>query len=211
MTVTIDGKVIPAEIRLLGGVEYLRAPTVGQREPGKSWISTQVSPTKSNLDTLASPGSTPTNVAATLRLFGQSDNAVTSIGPSTIDGVPVEDYSVRPGPATIEAEMAKAADLPSWTRAIVAQFVNGLSAKVSIDDQGLVRLVDMTMAVSTGPTTATMAVHARALGLRNDEGRRHRAHTGPGRHSRPVGPHVVVDDIGFAGQRAYCLDLKSAD
>ena len=156
MTVTIDGRVIPAQIRLLGGVEYLRAPTVGQREPGKSWISTQVSPTKSNLDTLASPGGTPTNVAATLRLFGQSDNAVTSIGPSTIDGVPVEGYSVRPGPATIEAEMAKAADLPSRTRAVVAQFVNGLSAKVSIDDQGLVRSVDMTMAVSTGPTTETM-------------------------------------------------------
>jgi hypothetical protein len=158
MTIGVDGQVVPTQVRFLGGIEYVEVPTIGQELPGKSWLSINLSSVESGLGSAATAGGTPTSPAAMLHMLAQNGNTVAPIGSSTIDGVPVQGYSVTASPAAIKAEMAKA-NLPSWMRAAMAHVsLNGLASKVYVDDQGLVRSIKVTTTESVASTTVKMDI-----------------------------------------------------
>ncbi len=115
VTEPAQGGVVTIHIVYLGGIVYVQVPQLGAIDPGKSWVSIDLSAlTKdeqaSGLDNL---GADP---AAALQALEEQGNAVSSLGSSTVDGQAVQGYAVSYDVSAIEHEIA-GSSLPSWMRA----------------------------------------------------------------------------------------------
>lgn len=149
------GQSVTEKAVYLDGVMYLNlGDLIGQVLPGKSWLSldlSQLSPDQSATSPLGVGGSAVSNdPMALLKVLGQHGNDATDLGPSTINGDPVEGYAVTVNQAAISAQLAHA-DLPAWMRQAVAAVKNPHSSyKVYVNQAGLLdRLItDLSLTVS---------------------------------------------------------------
>jgi len=139
MDVAVAGNQVQLQVLYLAGVIYERVPQLSQLLPGKSWMSLDFSSLQQAGS--ADPGALAIggNPTAIVRLLGQHKNKVESLGPSTVDGTPVQGYAVTLDPAAIQAEIAQA-HLPSWMESIVSHVdLSDASLTVDIDGSGLLR------------------------------------------------------------------------
>jgi hypothetical protein len=84
-----------------------------------------------------------------LQFLASQGNAVSPIGSSTIDGVPVEGYSVLINKAAVGAQL-KSSGLPSSAVQAGEQFLEGegpITYKVYVDSDNQLRAIDFAMAV----------------------------------------------------------------
>jgi len=159
LAVSAAGESVQMQVLYVAGSVYEALPGLDQLAPGKSWISLDIS----SLEGPASKGdpgalSTGDNPAATLRLLTQQGNTVVGLGPSTVDGVGVQGYSVALSAATIKAQLASA-NVPSWLKSALSGVdINGITDKVYVDSSGLLRRYSMDL-TETVPSKGTVTVH----------------------------------------------------
>jgi hypothetical protein len=111
-----EGQQVKTEELFIGGTLYVQTPGLAQAEPGKTWISVDLS-ALTNSTAAGSTGAIGSggNPAANLQLLAQEGNTVTPLGSSTVDGVTVQGYAVTVNPAVINSQLAQD-NLPSWMR-----------------------------------------------------------------------------------------------
>jgi hypothetical protein len=156
MNIAEASQQIPVKAVYLGGSIYESIPGLDQVVPGKSWISIDLSSL-----TTSSKGSgalgTGNNPTAMLRLLALHGNKVTPLGPSTVDGVPVQGYSVKFNAATLKAQLARA-HLPAWMSTLVGKIdVRSASNTVDIDGSGFLRRDSVTL-TETVPSAGKVSV-----------------------------------------------------
>jgi hypothetical protein len=164
MPISVDGQQITLQEIYSGDTLYEGIPGLDQLEPGKSWLSLDLS----SIVKAAGQDSTSVfnNPAAMLRVLGQQGNTVTSLGASTVDDVSVQGYEVTISPAALRADLAKA-DLPSWMRQAMANVSPGVEhVKVYVDSQGLLRreALNIQMSLGSSPLAMTALVDFSAYG-----------------------------------------------
>jgi hypothetical protein len=138
---------LPVTLIYLGGTIYEKIPGIDQIEPGKSWITMDLSG-MAKADTGAIGGGS--NPAAMLALLTQRGAVVTPMGRTTIGGVAVSSYQVTISQAMIEQEL-NSSNLPAWMRAAAghASFSDATET-VYIDHANQLRrfVTDMTATVN---------------------------------------------------------------
>ncbi len=153
-TVASGGQQVSLQELDLGGVLYENVPGIGQLVPGKSWVSLDVSSLQQSL------GQDPSNVQAMgnpslmLHMLAQQGNTVVPVGPSSVDGVDVQEYAVTVDTARLKSHFA---NLPSWMQQALSQVRYGdVSMKVSVDGAGLLRRMTehVSMAVASAATVS---------------------------------------------------------
>jgi hypothetical protein len=155
----VAGQQLNLELMYVGGTMYLQIPGISQVEPGRSWVSLDLSSIANQsggggAGALGSGG----NPTATLQLLAQQGNTVTPIGSSTVDGVDVQGYQVTLSRAAIEAELAKA-NLPSWMRQAASNVnIGDTSYKVYVDGHGLLRREAISMQIGVSSQQAAVSV-----------------------------------------------------
>jgi hypothetical protein len=145
MAVGVDAQQVAVQAVYIAGSVYESVPGLGQLVRGKSWISIDLS----SVGTASSQGpsalSSGNNPTAMLRLLAQQGNTVVPLGPSALDGVSVQGYSVTFDRSAIAARLAHA-NLPSWmTSALSDVAIQGAAYKVFVDGSGLLRRYSVTL------------------------------------------------------------------
>jgi hypothetical protein len=162
MTMQLGGDVggLTEKVIYLGGVVYINEGSLISRIlPGKSWVSVDLSQVVKDSGSLGTGSSMTNNPVAALKLLAQQGNTATDLGPSTVNGVAVEGYSVTLSPANIHAALSSS-HLPAWIQAAIATVKNEHEAyQVYVTSSGqLARLVNRFSATAAGHfTTATIA------------------------------------------------------
>jgi len=152
-----SGQQVTVQALYIDGVMYLGSPQLDQVIPGKSWLSIDVSALQKAAGEAPSGGlgALGNDPAVELQMLAQQGNTVVPTGPSTIDGVAVDGYSVHINPATVANEL-KDTDLPSWIRQAAAQLkVQDTTMDVFVDHAGLLRAVRMHVkeTLASGPSS----------------------------------------------------------
>ncbi|MGH9017234.1 MAG: hypothetical protein ACRDY1_05755 [Acidimicrobiales bacterium] len=157
MEVTADGQQVPIGAIYLGGVIYESVPGLSTVVPGKTWLSIDLSSLQKAESQSPSTQNLGNNPSVMLQILARQGNTVTSLGPSTVDGVAVNGYSVTVNESKLEAQL-KGADLPSWMRRAAAELkLNDSIVKVYIDDNGVLRSL---VTQSSGSSTAAGSISA---------------------------------------------------
>lgn len=157
-----DGDVTEDAI-YLDKVMYLNAgDLVGNVLPGKSWLSLDLSQLNGGngaLGQLGVGGSTMSNdPVETLKVLGEDGNHATDLGPSTVNGQPVEGYSVSVDPAAIRAQMANE-HLPSWMRQAVSSVSNPHETyKVYVNKSGELAGMTTNASMTVGGQSVTESI-----------------------------------------------------
>jgi hypothetical protein len=142
MTVGADGQQVPISAIYLGGVIYESIPGLSTVAPGKSWLSIDLSSIQKLEAQSPTTQGLSSNPALNLQLLAQQGNTVVPLGPSTIDGVAVNGYSVTVNTSKV-AQKLKNANLPSWMQqAVTGLKVQNLDMKVFIDNSGMLRSLE---------------------------------------------------------------------
>jgi hypothetical protein len=150
MTVGADGQQLPVTAIYLGGVIYESVPGLNVVAPGKSWLSLDLSSLQKAEAQDPSSQGLGSNPSVMLQMLAQQGNTVVPLGPSTVDGVAVNGYSVTVQPSAV-AKQLKKANLPSWMQQAVSGLkVHTISIKVFVDHAGLLRSYEMQLSESTG-------------------------------------------------------------
>jgi hypothetical protein len=159
----VDGQQEPINEIYLGGVIYESVPGISTIAPGKSWISIDLSARQSADAQNPSTEGLGNDPDVMLKMLAQQGNTVVPLGPSTVDGVAVNGYSVTVNTASV-AQQLKKANLPAWMQESVAGLkVHDLSLKVFIDNSGLLRSFETQITEST--TTAGSVTVDETLGF----------------------------------------------
>ncbi len=141
------------EADYVGNAMYINMGNlIGQILPGKSWVSMDLSQFSAGQpDSVDLSGSSLTNdPVAALKLLAEQGNTATDLGPSTIDGVAVEGYSVKMNQSHLQQEL-KSASLPSWLRQTEASVSNpNLTYVVDITKGGQLERMTTDISLSTG-------------------------------------------------------------
>ncbi|HVA04175.1 MAG TPA: hypothetical protein VMU64_10545 [Acidimicrobiales bacterium] len=140
----------------LGGSIYENIPGIDQLVPGKSWVSIDLSALGVSASQSTGSLGTADNPAAMLRLLTQEGNTVVPLGSSSIEGTPVQGYSVTLNSAAIEKQLADA-KLPSWMTAALSHVdIGDTTVKVFVDGSGLLRRmsIGLTETVSSSGTVS---------------------------------------------------------
>jgi hypothetical protein len=153
----VSGQSLDLQADYLGGTIYESIPQIGQIEPGKSWVSMDLSSLKSASGNSASSSlSVQGNPAEMLRMLAEHGNTVVSIGGSTVDGTAVQGYGVTVSAAKIRSELASSI-LPDWMRTEMANIgISGINYMVYIDGQGLLRRITISMHMAAGGTPVSL-------------------------------------------------------
>ena len=152
MTVGADGQRVPVQAIYQGGEIYESIPGLNTVVPGKSWVSIDLSSLENLEAQDPSAGGLGSNPSVTLQMLAQQGNTVVPLGPSTVDGVAVDGYSVTVNPARAEQELKKA-NLPSWMQqAVTGLQVHDILLKVYVDKAGLLRSFTTQVSESTDAT-----------------------------------------------------------
>jgi hypothetical protein len=138
------------------GVVYEQLPQVAQLIPGKSWVSLDLSALNAQSSSTTGPSSLGSNPIAELRLLALQGNTVSALGSSSVNGVPVQGYSVTVDPSTINSEI-KSADLPDWMKQALSH-VSATSAvyKVYVDNAGQLSRDSTSITETVSGTTVTV-------------------------------------------------------
>jgi hypothetical protein len=156
MTVAADGQQLPISAVYRGGVIYETVPGLTTIVPGRTWLSIDLSALQKAQQNGAGDGTIGNNPSVMLQMLAQQGNTVVALGPSTIDGVAVNGYSVTVNPAAAAEQLKKTA-LPAWMQQAVAGLsVHDITLKVYIDNAGLLRSFQEALTESTtasGPVT----------------------------------------------------------
>jgi hypothetical protein len=156
LPISADGQQVTIQEVYVGNTLYENIPGLSQLEPGKSWISVDLS----SIEKAAGQSSADTinNPAAMLQLLRQQGNTVTPLGASTVDEVSVQGYEVTITPAALRADLAKD-NLPSWMRQAVESVSGGVEqVKVYVDGQGMLRREALSLQMSLGSSPLAMTV-----------------------------------------------------
>jgi uncharacterized protein DUF2510 len=155
LSMDAGGQTIDLQAEYLGGTVYESIPQIPDIEPGKSWISMDLSSMKSVSGTGASGSlSVQGNPAEMLRMLSQHGNTVAPIGASTVGGVSVQGYAVTISAAKIRSELA---NVPDWMRSTASNVgFKAIDYKVYIDDEGLLRRTTISMGLTADGTSVTM-------------------------------------------------------
>jgi hypothetical protein len=146
----------------LGGVVYEAIPGLSTIAPGKSWVSIDLSALQS-AEAQSPSTELGGNPDVMLKMLAQQGNTVVPLGPSTVQGVAVNGYSVTVNSASV-AQQLKKANLPAWMQESVAGLkVHDLTLKVFIDNSGLLRSFETQITEST--TAAGSITFNEALGF----------------------------------------------
>jgi hypothetical protein len=125
---------------------FVSFPQISQLLPGKSWVSIPVGNTSSATGGAVSD-SDPTQM---LQFLASRGNAVSTLGSSTIDGVPVVGYFVLINKSATEARLSSAG-LPSSVVQAAEHFLEStgpISYKVYVNSDNQLRAIDFSMPVS---------------------------------------------------------------
>jgi hypothetical protein len=131
-------------------------PQISQLLPGKSWVSMPVGDTSSATGGAVSD-SDPTQM---LQFLASQGNAVSTLGSSTIAGVPVVGYSVLINKSATEARLSSSG-LPSSDVQAAEHFLEttgAISYKVYVDSDNQLRAIDFSMPVP-GISGALFSTH----------------------------------------------------
>ena len=156
VSTTASGQQIQEKLIYLESTVYESTPDLSQLFPGKSWVSINLSAIEkaegaSGAGSLDSEG----NPVAMLRLLAAQGNTVTPLGPSTIDGIPVQGYSVSINQNTLHQDLAK---LPSWMGQLIANAdIGQISYDIYIDGQNLLRRATISMHMSFDSVSLSMS------------------------------------------------------
>jgi len=135
-----------------GGSMYLSMPQITTLLPGKSWIAVPVGSSS------AAPGSS--NPAAMFQILRSQGDQVTPLGPSTIDGAPVEGYHVVVTQADVQRGLTHSSLPASMVQSVESELGSaGMDMDVYVDSStGLMRRMDATLhlTVSGQPVSATV-------------------------------------------------------
>jgi hypothetical protein len=137
MPIETDGQQVDFQEVYIDDVLYESFPGIDQVEPGKQWISYDLSlGLKSAGD---SSNEVLGNPSAMLHLLQAGGNEVSSLGSTVIGGVSCHGYLVTINTGTVRSELARA-QLPAWMRQALANVnIVGETARIYIDGQGLLR------------------------------------------------------------------------
>jgi hypothetical protein len=132
---------------------------VGRVDPGKSWVSLDLSQLSDTSGVAAGlglgSGTASGDPMATLRALAQKGSHVTDLGPDLLSGVPVERYKVSLDEHAISSAIAQA-NLPAWMRQAVSLVTDpNVSYIVDIDQQGHLRLLDTMTSLSVAGLQTT--------------------------------------------------------
>jgi hypothetical protein len=134
---------------------YDLGPVVGDVVPGKTWVSIDTGKDVSGTSGVGAGGifSDPTAMLSVLQAEG---TAVHALGSSSIDGVPVQGYSIRLGPAGIAKTIASE-HVPAYMRTEVASVhYSRLSYDVYVDSASHLKQIRTTGAFSVAGQGATI-------------------------------------------------------
>jgi hypothetical protein len=147
--VGVDGQKESISEIYLGGVIYESIPGLNTIAPGKSWVSIDLSALQSADAQNPTTEGLGNNPDVMLKMLAQQGNTVVALGPSTVDGVAVNGYSVTMDPASV-AQQLKKANLPTWMqKSVTGLKVHDLGLKVFIDNSGLLRSMETQLTEST--------------------------------------------------------------
>jgi hypothetical protein len=150
LTVGVDNQQVQAQLVLLAGSVYESIPGISQLIPGKSWLSIDLSSLQGAGGAGTGSLGTSNNPAAMLQILAQQGNTVVPLGPSTVDGVSVQGYSVSVDSSTIKQELQQA-KLPSWMSGALANVnIQDTTLKVYVDSSGLLRRMGFNVNESVG-------------------------------------------------------------
>ena len=151
MTIGADGQpAVPVTAVYLGGIVYESVPGLDTIAPGKQWISMDLSALQQAQSQNPSSDGLGSNPAVMLQMLAQQGNKVVALGPSTVDGVAVNGYSVTVNPSSV-AQQLKKAHLPTWMQqAVAGSTQQNVDIKVFVDTAGLLRSLQMHLTETTG-------------------------------------------------------------
>jgi hypothetical protein len=156
MTIGAGGQHVPINAIYLGGVIYESVPGLSAIAPGKSWLSLDLSALQKEEAQDPSTSGLGSNPALMLQVLAHQGNTVVPLGPSTVDGVAVNGYSVTVDPSSVARQLKKA-DLPSWMQQAAAGLkVHNLDLKVYVDSSGMLRSFE-TQSSETVPGAGTVS------------------------------------------------------
>ncbi len=149
---SVAGHQLTEKVDFVGGTAYVDDPQLASLVPGKQWISVDMSGLAGAAGSNGiDPGANP---AAWLPMLGGQGDTVTSLGPSTVDGSPVQGYSVDVAPSDVEGFLSQA-NAPSWMRQMFSGVtVDDFTFKVYVDDAGLLRRVTVDTKETVASSTA---------------------------------------------------------
>ena len=154
MNVAEGNQQVPVKALYIGGSIYESIQGLDQIVPGKSWIAIDISSLTTGSQGSGALG-TGNNPTAMLRLLALQGNKVTPLGSSTVDGVPVQGYSVKFNAATLKRQLARA-NLPAWMASVVNTInIQSASNTVYVDGSGLLRRYSIKLSESA-PSTGTV-------------------------------------------------------
>jgi hypothetical protein len=134
---------------------------VGRVLPGKSWLSLDLSQlsTHGSTSPLGVGGSTLTNdPMAILKILGQDGNTATALGPSTINGDPVEGYAVTVNEAAVRAQLDHASS-PLWMQHALALVSDSHAAyKIYVNNAGLLDRMSTELSLAVSGQTVTEGI-----------------------------------------------------
>ena len=155
LQISTDGQTVPIQVRYLNGVIYEAVPGLSQLLPGKSWLSIDLSALQKAEAQDPSSQAVASNPAVLLQVLAQQGNRVVALGPSTVDGVAVNGYSVTVNTAHAVQQIQQA-KLPAWIHQSLAGLHLGTTTlKVYIDDSGLLRSFTESMSAAAAGGTVT--------------------------------------------------------
>ncbi len=157
LTYSVGGQPLTERAVIDGSTAYYNlGPVVGDVVPGKSWISIDMGKDASGTSGVGAGGifSDPSAMLTVLRAEG---TAVHALGSSSVDGAPVQGYSIRLGPAGI-AKTITSEHVPAYMRAEVSSVhYSRLSYEVYVDGANDLKQIRTTGAFSVAGQGATIA------------------------------------------------------
>ena len=157
-SVSAEGQHISLNEIMVAGTLYEGIPGISLVEPGKSWVSADISQF-ANDATSGTAGALGTgdDPVATLHMLAQQGNTVTSLGPSTVDGDAVQGYAVTIDKAAVQKELS-AASVPAWLRqSLHGLDFSGFNVRVYVDDQGQLRREVVGMSLTVASHTVSLS------------------------------------------------------
>jgi len=149
----IAGHSLRVETRYIQGTVYEAIPQLSTLEPGKSWLSIDLSSAIAAVEGSTGSLGAGGNPAGMLALYAQQGATVTPVGQTVIAGRQVHGYNVTFDPSILDSPKVQAA-LPSWMRQDLAHVnLSDIAAVLYVDGSGrLVRLAQHLNAAAAGQT-----------------------------------------------------------
>jgi hypothetical protein len=149
----VDSQSLPVTAVYLGGTIYEEIPGLDQLEPGKSWLSIDLSGVANAGTGMFAGGGNP---AAMLALLTERGAVVKPTGRAVIDGVQTKSYQVTIPPAVIERDL-RTSQLPPWMKAAAENVsFSGAGETVYIDHSNRLRRYEIDMSVAAQGQNSTI-------------------------------------------------------